>query len=88
MDLNTNGGHDISVQTWIAASDIGWLRNYDLAHMTVFYSISIYITYAFEVERLKLALSFSMRLTYYALKAPTQHETSIAEAPTTGTCEV
>lgn len=40
------------------ASDIVWLRNYDLAHMIVLYSISIYITYAFEVERLRLALLY------------------------------
>jgi hypothetical protein len=72
--------------------------------MIMFYSISIYITYAFEFERLKLALlypqfchmwktlgahySFSIRPIYYALKAPTQHETSIAESPATGTCEI
>jgi hypothetical protein len=31
------------------AGDIGWLRNYDLAHTLAFYRISVYITCAFEV---------------------------------------
>jgi hypothetical protein len=68
----------------------------------LFYPISNYITYAFEVECLELALlypescylhktlgahhSFSMKPIDSILKAAIQHKSSISESPVTSLC--